>query len=199
MGGGALRARPLLFAAAAAFFIGAASGLAPGPSTTRAAAAAAAPSAKPWIRTAARVRIDAPVEVCFFAYADLTRMPEWCPMLAEVAWTNRTLGTSEWRMGYKGISVGWTAENLEVAPPSLLRWTSRAGVPNHGAASFAAAGAAACDCEVAISYQMPRVLSDIVETPRVQRFISRLLERTLLSFGRTMKAEHAGAAAGNVR
>ena len=43
---------------------------------------------------------------------DLTRMPEWCPLLSEVTFDEATR-KSEWRMGFKGVSVGWTAENLE--------------------------------------------------------------------------------------
>lgn len=172
--------------------------LAPEPPALRRASAPAKPEKpeKPWIRTAARVRVAAPQADCYAAYAGLERMPEWCPMLRSVSWRDRSRGVSEWRMGYRGVSVGWTAETLEEAPPQLLRWKSRAGVPNFGVATFADAGAGATDCEVALSYQMPRVLSDIVETPRVQRFIARLLERTLLAFGRIMEAEHdAGGAA----
>ena len=142
-----------------------------------------------WIRTAATVRVDAPAAACYAAYSDLTRMPEWCPLLSKVTFDEETRA-SEWRMGYKGVSVGWKAQNLEESPPSLLRWESRAGAHNFGTAAFADAGEDACDLEVAITYKIPRVVADLVEGPRAQRFIRSLLARTLRAFSQTMAEEH---------
>ena len=149
-------------------------------------------TAKPerWIRTAATVRVAAPTEQCYAAYSDLTRMPEWCPLLSKVTFDEETR-SSEWRMGYTGVSVGWTAQNLAAAPPALLRWEARAGAHNFGAASFADAGDG-CDVEVAITYRIPRAIADIVEGPRAQRFIRSLLKRTLDAFAVGMEKERAG-------
>ena len=58
-----------------------------------------------WLDTAASVRVRAPPQTCYDAYSDLTRMPEWCPLLSRVTFDEVTR-QSEWRMGYKGVSVG---------------------------------------------------------------------------------------------
>ena len=138
-----------------------------------------------WIRTAATVRVDAPAAACYAAYSDLTRMPEWCPLLSEVTFDPETR-KSEWRMGFKGVSVGWTAENLEESPPSLLRWTSKAGTENYGAASFTPV-ADGTEVEVKITYRTPRAIYAIVEGRRAQSIIRSLLRATLVRFGKKME------------
>eukprot|EP00629_Pelagomonadales_sp_RCC1024_P015962 CAMPEP_0119285814 /NCGR_PEP_ID=MMETSP1329-20130426/32894_1 /TAXON_ID=114041 /ORGANISM="Genus nov. species nov., Strain RCC1024" /LENGTH=175 /DNA_ID=CAMNT_0007286535 /DNA_START=133 /DNA_END=657 /DNA_ORIENTATION=- len=129
---------------------------------------------RPWIRTAATVEVAAPAANCYAAYSDLTRMPEWCPLLYSVEFDEATR-ESQWRMGYRRISVGWTARNLEERPPELLRWTSQFGVENFGAVAFEALNASRTSVECSITYQTPRVISDIVESKRSQNFISALL------------------------
>ena len=138
-----------------------------------------------WLDTAATVRVRATPDECYAAYADLTRMPEWCPLLSEVTFDPETR-KSEWRMGFKGVSVGWTAENLEESPPSLLRWTSKAGTENYGAASFTPTEDGT-EVEVKITYRTPRAIYAIVEGRRAQSIIRSLLRATLVRFGKKME------------
>ena len=138
-----------------------------------------------WLDTAATVRVRATPDECYAAYADLTRMPEWCPLLSEVTFDPETR-KSEWRMGFKGVSVGWTAENLEESPPSLLRWTSKAGTENYGAASFTPTEEGT-EVEVKITYRTPRAIYSIVEGRRAQSIIRSLLRATLVRFGKKME------------
>mmetsp|Transcript_28685 Transcript_28685/g.86456 ORF Transcript_28685/g.86456 Transcript_28685/m.86456 type:complete len:183 (+) Transcript_28685:3-551(+) len=162
------------------------------PPTAPPAAPAAPTSTKTerWIDTVARVRVNAPRDDCYAAYSDLTRMPEWCPLLASVTFDEATR-VSTWRMGYRGVAVGWTAENLEEAPPSLLRWRSTSGARNYGRATFEDGGDAT-DVEVAITYQTPRVVADLVEGKKAQDFIRTCLAATLRRFARRVEQEHAG-------
>ena len=89
-------------------------------------------------------------------------------------------------MWIDSVSVGWTAENLEESPPSLLRWTSKAGTENYGAASFTPV-ADGCDVEVKITYKTPRAIYAIVEGRRAQSIIRSLLRATLVRFGKKME------------
>ena len=82
--------------------------------------------------------------------------------------------------------MGWTAENLEERPPELLRWTSKAGTENYGAASFTPV-ADGCDVEVKITYKTPRAIYAIVEGRRAQSIIRSLLRATLVRFGKRME------------
>ena len=82
--------------------------------------------------------------------------------------------------------MGWTAENLEESPPSLLRWTSKAGTENYGAASFTPV-ADGCDVEVKITDKTPRAIYAIVEGRRAQSIIRSLLRATLVRFGKKME------------
>lgn len=140
-----------------------------------------------WLDTAASVRVRAPPQTCYDAYSDLTRMPEWCPLLSRVTFDEVTR-QSEWRMGFKGVSVGWTAQNLEERAPEVLKWTSQAGTENFGAATFASVdGGKACDVEVKITYRTPRVVVGLVEGRRAQAIIRSLLRATLVRFQKSLE------------
>lgn len=145
-----------------------------------------------WLRTTSCVAIDAPAARCYEAYADLTRMPQWAPLLASVEFDTETR-VSTWRLGVRGISVRWTAQNLEELPPRLLRWESSAGAQNFGAATFHSTSPGACTLNVTMTYKTPRAIAEIVEGPRVQDFIRRLLAATLARFKATVEREHAEA------
>ena len=77
-------------------------------------------------------------------------------------------------------------EPRERVHPSLLRWTSKAGTENYGAASFTPV-ADGCDVEVKITYKTPRAIYAIVEGRRAQSIIRSLLRATLVRFGKKME------------
>ena len=69
----------------------------------------------------------------------------------------------------------------------MLRWTSKAGTENYGAASFTPV-ADGCDVEVKITYKAPRAIYAIVEGSRAQSIIRfSCYERIWLGFGKKME------------
>ena len=62
-----------------------------------------------------------------------------------------------------------------------MRWTSKAGTENYGAASFTPV-ADGTEVEVKITYRTPRAIYAIVEGRRAQSIIRSLLRATLVRF-----------------
>ncbi|KAJ1453114.1 hypothetical protein M885DRAFT_524948 [Pelagophyceae sp. CCMP2097] len=105
------------------------------------------------ITTSTRVIVNAPQAACFDAYADLPRMPEWAGIsLLDVRMVDE--GTSQWRLGFRGVNVQWTA-NTEADRPRRLAWRSRFGVPNAGVAKFEVVDACRTRVDVELSYETP--------------------------------------------
>lgn len=151
------------------------------------------------------VRNDA--DVLFDAYADLSRMPQWSPLVEAVveeptviegprrsSWTLRVpvpLKAISRALGFGDLRVGWGAVIVAEERPHLLAWQSTSGLPNAGRVTFDEVGPGVCNMSVSISYTLPERARALVQTRAAQSFVRRTLERTMRRFAAAMSSEVA--------
>eukprot|EP00967_Tisochrysis_lutea_P022793 scaffold26009_cov29-Tisochrysis_lutea.AAC.1 len=153
------------------------------------------------VSTAASLVINAPVEALFAAYANLSRMTEWSPLLESVVHDSRT-GESDWALrvpqplkflaraaGVARPAVTWRARILQKHPPKLLQWRSLSGIANTGSALFEQLPSGAVNMTLELRYPLPDGVGILVQSELVQRFVQRTMKRTMVRFATIMEQE----------
>eukprot|EP00965_Chrysotila_dentata_P251621 6210167-Pleurochrysis_carterae.AAC.1 len=141
----------------------------------------------------------------YTAYADLTRMTEWSPLLEEVSFDEATRESS-WALrvprplrflaratGFGELAIRWQAVNVEESPPQLLRWRSLSGMENAGSARFEQLPNGAVNMTLSIVYPMPESVKWFGESALVQRFVRSTMLYTMRRFKRIMEKQNGKA------
>lgn len=152
------------------------------------------------VTTIASVLIDAPIEDLFAAYANLSRMTQWSPLLESVVHDCET-GESEWALsvprpleflaraaGMARLAITWRSMIIEERPPHLLRWRSLSGIANAGSASFEQSGSGV-KMTLCLVYPLPVVVCLLVQSKLVQRFVEQTMRGTMRRFAEVMETE----------
>ena len=150
--------------------------------------------------------VKAPQEMLFSAYADIERIPEWLPILRTVAVVDAVNRKSSWALrvprplfrlaracGF-GTLVCWDAEHY-IDPPARLWWRSISGVENQGEVCFDAVDGneddAATVVKMTMTYTLPDIAAPFVENALAQRFVGRIVTRTMERFKVSLEDEYA--------
>lgn len=156
--------------------------------------------------TSASIEIRAPQQLLLDAYADIERMPQWAPMLANVELVDPVAMRSEWALrvprplrrlvkaaGFEKL-VEWEAVH-EVENPRVLRWRSLSGVRNAGEATFEPSieEDGCTTVTLTMTYSLPDVpgLRPVVENSLAQRFVRRTILSTMERFRVALEAQAA--------
>jgi len=173
-----------------------------------------------WVgETVASLEIeDVPVRELYDGYANLTRMPEWSPMLDSVIVDSGNPSHSFWVMrvprllrnvasvlGYPSV-LTWEAD-LEAPGPPSMTWTSSLdedgnlkGLPNagflpSGSLSFLEVRPGVCCMSLTLRYALPEGTPAwkiaLARSPLVQFVMQNRMKAGLLRFSTTMRREHS--------
>lgn len=89
------------------------------------------------IRIEKSLQIGRPVNEVFGAWADLSRMPQYCKMI-DMVW--RIGDRSHWVVTVDGQSFEWDAEVVRIVPNQAIGWKSVKGPKHTGRMSFSPIG-----------------------------------------------------------
>jgi uncharacterized membrane protein len=155
----------------------------------------------PEITTSESIVVEAPIDYMFAAYANLSRMSEWEPLLESVVYDAAT-GESDWAMrvppalkflaraaGVARPAVTWRAQVVREQAPNLLQWQSLSGIANAGSARFEELDSGGVKMTLRITYPLPGGVGVIVQSGVVQRFVRRSMRRTMFRFASAMRRE----------
>lgn len=80
------------------------------------------------------VDVNAPVEVTWALWSDVTRWPEFLSHVQKVARIDDR--TFSWWLALPGADKAFTAELIEVVPQERIAWTTTGGVEHAGVVTF---------------------------------------------------------------
>jgi len=155
----------------------------------------------PVVVTSASIVINAPIGRLFTAYANLSRMTEWSPLLETVVF-DRESGESDWALwvprsllflaraaGVARPAVTWRAQIVQERPPALLQWRSLSGIENAGSAEFEEVSSGGVNMTLCLRYPLPGGVRVLVESQLVQNFVQRTMRGTMVRFAEVMVME----------
>ena len=147
---------------------------------------------------ARNVTIGQPAEVCFDAYSELERIPEWNPILGRVKVISPT--RSEWSARLPPAlarivpNCEWTSQQCLDEAECTISWESVSGIDTSGEATFVAEGPDACVFTLTISYTLPDWLQPIATSPLARKFVRNSVDTTVERFKAAIEAERTAAA-----
>ena len=165
---------------------------------------------------------DVPVERLYAGFADVSRMPEWSPLLESVTvdansprrsvWVMkvpRTLNYAARMLGYPS-TLGWTAE-LDAPGPPLMTWTSvlddngqlkgleGAAFEPSGSVKFEEREPNVTDMELRLCYALPEPTAawmiTLIQSPPVQFVLKARMAAGCKRFSKIMHREWKGSLA----
>jgi uncharacterized membrane protein len=119
------------------FWSGFAAGAAAGLGTLWAASSFGKGSKSRIIRLEKSVQIGRPVAEVFNAWADVSRLPEYCSMIESV---NRYGDRSHWRVKAGGRAFEWDAELTQIIANEAIGWKTTGGAKHSGRINFSPIG-----------------------------------------------------------
>lgn len=128
------------------------------------------------VRIEKSIQIGLPVAAVFAAWADLSRMPQYCEMIHSV---HRSGDHSRWVAHIDGRTLRWDAELVQIIPNQAIGWKSLSGPKHTGRISFSPLGNDTV-LHVQMNYAPP--LRFVSRLAPVQQKVAEIVERALRDF-----------------
>ncbi len=142
------------------------------------------------VRIEKSIQIGLPPAEVFAAWADLSRMPQYCAMIQSV---QRTGDHSRWLATIDGRTVQWDAELVQIIPNQAIAWKSVSGPKHTGRISFSPL---ANDTVLHVQMNYAPPLRFISRLAPVQQKLTQIIDQGLRDFkaalegkGRELAAE----------
>lgn len=135
----------------------------------------------------AYVVVNAPIDVCFMAWANFESFPQLMRYISDVHRLDDT--TWHWEATLAGRHVEWNATTTEFRPNEIIAWASTDGIKNTGAVYFSPEDDRACRVAIHLLYDPAYgVLGDLLARWRVNNAFLRDLQQDLDNFKRSVES-----------
>lgn len=139
-----------------------------------------------WLEHTVTSRINAPVELVWQLWSDLSVMPMWMTWIESVKTINEETSTlpdlTEWTLAANGFRFKWKARIYEKILNERLQWESVGGLPTKGRVDFLQEGETNTLVKLVISYELPRMVATLMEDNILGKLVKNELQTNLDNF-----------------
>ena len=139
-----------------------------------------------WLHHTVISEINAPVELVWKFWSDLDSMPLWMTWIESVKTVDEKTSTlpdlTEWKLAANGFRFKWQAQITKRIEAQKLEWKSVGGLPTKGSASFHSKEASKTVVELKISYELPKVLANLMKENMFGGMVTKELQKNLDGF-----------------
>lgn len=151
-----------------------------------------------WLEHTVQIEIDAPIDLVWSLWSDLTQMPHWMKWIEGVEISPDDPHISIWELGSNGFVFNWKARIIKQHPHQIIQWESVDGLPNRGAIRFYDRGEAGSIVRMTIAYAVPHIVNQIMSGLSLGRIVESTLQADLDRFQDYAMAAKAKAKAETV-
>ena len=139
-----------------------------------------------WLDHKVISEINAPVEIVWKFWSDLDSMPKWMTWIESVKTVDEKTTTlpdlTEWTLAANGFRFKWKAQITERIEAKRLEWKSVGGLPTKGSARFHSEESSKTLVELKISYELPKVLANLMKANMIGGIVTKELQKNLDGF-----------------
>ena len=139
-----------------------------------------------WLDHKVISEINAPVEIVWKFWSDLDSMPKWMTWIESVKTVDEKTTTlpdlTEWTLAANGFRFKWKAQITERVEAQKLEWKSVGGLPTKGSARFHSEETYKTLVELKISYELPKVLANLMKENMIGGMVTKELQKNLDGF-----------------
>ena len=139
-----------------------------------------------WLDHTVTSEIHAPVELVWKFWSDLDSMPLWMTWIESVKTVDEQTSTlpdlTEWTLAANGFRFKWKAQITERVEAQKLEWKSVGGLPTKGSALFHSEEKSKTVVELKISYELPKVLANLMKENMIGGMVTKELQKNLDGF-----------------
>ncbi|MBE9028399.1 SRPBCC family protein [filamentous cyanobacterium LEGE 11480] len=135
-----------------------------------------------WLEHTVQIEVDAPIELVWSLWSDLTQMPRWMKWIEGVVIEPDDPSVSIWKLGSNGLVFNWKARIVKQTPKQIIQWESIDGLPNRGAIRFYDRGEAGSIVKMTIAYAIPQIVSQIMNGLSLGKVVESTLYADLERF-----------------
>tara|TARA_B100000579_G_scaffold5052_1_gene3835 strand:+ start:3972 stop:4424 length:453 start_codon:yes stop_codon:yes gene_type:complete len=139
-----------------------------------------------WLDHTVISEIHAPVELVWKFWSDLDSMPLWMTWIESVKTVDEKTSTlpdlTEWTLAANGFRFKWKAQITERVEAQRLEWKSVGGLPTKGSAHFRSEEISKTFVELKISYELPKVLANLMKANMIGGMVTKELQKNLDGF-----------------
>ncbi len=139
-----------------------------------------------WLDHTVISEIHAPVELVWKFWSDLDSMPLWMTWIESVKTVDEKTSTlpdlTEWTLAANGFRFKWKAQITNRVEAQKLEWKSVGGLPTKGSASFHSIESSKTVVELIISYELPKVLANLMKANMIGGMVTKELQKNLDGF-----------------
>lgn len=138
------------------------------------------------VRVSVPVHVEAPRQLCYNLFSDLSQMSEWSSTLQAVERDAQNPIFSTWKFAWNGVRLSWRAKDSEPnddeEPGTAIRWQSVSGLTHVGAVEFEQTAPTATKMVMTVDYDIASLLAFIMQTNLVSDFVQGAIESDLQRF-----------------
>jgi len=139
-----------------------------------------------WLDHTVISEINAPVALVWQFWSDLDSMPLWMTWIESVKTvdekTSQLPDLTEWTLAANGFRFKWKAQITERIEAQKLEWKSVGGLPTKGSARFHSEERSKTVVELKISYELPKVLANLMKENMIGGMVTKELQKNLDRF-----------------
>ena len=139
-----------------------------------------------WLDHTVISEINSPVEVVWKFWSDLDSMSLWMTWIESVKTVDEKTSTlpdlTEWTLAANGFRFKWKAQITERVEGQKLEWKSVGGLPTKGSARFHSEESSKTVVELKISYELPKVLANLIKENMIGGMVTKELQKNLDGF-----------------
>ncbi len=134
-----------------------------------------------WLDHSVQVEVEASIDHVWSLWADLEQLPNWMNWITSVKVLEDQPELSRWTLSTSGLQFSWQSRITKRIPNQIIQWESISGLANRGAIRFYDRGENSI-VKMTISYAVPGILAQVMNTPFVGRFVESTLQADLDRF-----------------
>jgi uncharacterized membrane protein len=135
-----------------------------------------------WLEHTVQIEVDAPIDLVWGLWSDLTQMPQWMKWIESVSIDPNDPEISNWKLGSSGLVFNWKSRITKVTQNQIIQWESVDGLPNRGAIRFYDRGAAGSIVKMTIGYAVPGIVMQLMNNLALGKIVESTLQADLNRF-----------------
>ncbi|KAM7277415.1 hypothetical protein ACFE04_019281 [Oxalis oulophora] len=134
-----------------------------------------------WQDFTVKVDVDVPASVAYKCYSDRKTIPRWMPHISSVEIVEGKPNHQRYSLKDNAFGLSdadyWLGTEMQPIPNRKIQWKSLEGrLPNRGAVRFFPKGPSTCAVELTVSYDVPPLLSPVMQ-PLLQNELTSGMKR----------------------
>jgi uncharacterized membrane protein len=135
-----------------------------------------------WLEHTVQIEVDAPIELVWSLWSDLSQMPNWMKWIDAVEIDPQQPEISNWRLGSGGFTFTWKSQVNRQVANQIIQWESVDGLPNRGAIRFYDRGAEGSIVKMTIAYGVPPIVKQLMNSLPIAQIVESTLQADLNRF-----------------